>query len=125
MHKRSRHIYTLAGFAIVSLLVWWFARISLCWGGYGWFGIFVCHLNIATYLSLAGGVYVLALFVRDLGRGYSEDRTRPGEFKFRTARRQLNALEPRERRHATASATLMILGLGFVFWLVFLSGVRF
>lgn len=125
MHKRSRHIYTLVGFAIVSLLVWWFARISLCWGGYGWFGVFLCHLNIATYLSLAGGIYVLVLFVRDLGRDYSQDRTQPGAFKLRVARRQLNALEPHERRHATASASLMIVGLVFVLWLVFLSGVRF
>jgi hypothetical protein len=121
----SYRIYYLLALALVVLAAWGVARVSVCWGGYGWKGTILCHSQWITTAALVLGGYLFGVLVFDLSRDHMDTFAGKRMRRFRAALSGHRALEKSDARHVTASSILLIVFIVAFLAMVFFSPIRF
>lgn len=123
--RRSWPIYVILLWALFMLGDWGLARLTVCWGHYGWLGTIFCNAQWGTFAALLGAFAVFGSLLRDISR---RALAGVGGKHFRRTRAALKGywvLQGAEFAHATVSALLLVLFLAGFGWLMLFTEIRF
>jgi len=51
---------------LIALAAWGVARLTVCWGDYGWVGAILCHAQWGTFAALLGAAAAFCFLVQDI-----------------------------------------------------------
>lgn len=122
-------VFAFLVWSVIALMVWGVARLTLCWGDYGWLGDILCRAHWGTFALLVGAAVAFWSLLRALAETTlltEKDISEQQHFRrTRAAWQGYRSLKGSDFTQATLSPLLMILLLILLVWLLVFSPVRF